>query len=156
MFRKSHIPIKRIRSQQNWNVYLFCFLWLKYFASSTSAIAILLKILLARLCPVHPCNIVRSSIQFCPSGTITRWQLVIEHIQPGIGELCLENTRSYLGELSLCDCYRVEFFNFMYGNFNAQEEHKVWTVAQLTNSGVLPTKEKKHTTKRNWRNEFVQ
>ena len=32
----------------------------------------------------------------------------------------------------------------MYGNFNAQEEHKGWTVAQLANLRVLPTKEKKH------------
>ena len=30
----------------------------------------------------------------------------------------------------------------MYGNFNAQEEHKGWTVAQSANLGVLPTKEK--------------
>ena len=35
----------------------------------------------------------------------------------------------------------------MYGNFNAQEEHKGWTIAQSANLGVLPTKEKKHTTK---------
>ena len=41
------------------------------------------------------------------------------------------------------------FILFMYGNFNAQEEHKGWTVAQLANSGVLPTKEKKYTTKQN-------
>jgi len=34
----------------------------------------------------------------------------------------------------------------MYGNFNAQEEHKGWTIAQSANLGVLPTKEKKHTT----------
>jgi len=31
----------------------------------------------------------------------------------------------------------------MYGNFNAQEEHKGWTIAQSANLGVLPTKEKK-------------
>ena len=35
----------------------------------------------------------------------------------------------------------------MYGNLNAQEEHKGWTIAQSANLGVLPTKEKKHTTK---------
>jgi len=32
----------------------------------------------------------------------------------------------------------VLFFFFMYGNFNAQEEHKGWTVTQSANSGVLP------------------
>jgi len=36
-------------------------------------------------------------------------------------------------------------FFFMYGNFNAQEEHKGWTIAQSANLEVLPTKEKKHT-----------
>jgi len=35
----------------------------------------------------------------------------------------------------------------MYGNFNEQEEHKGWTIAQSANLGVLPAKEKKHTTK---------
>jgi len=35
----------------------------------------------------------------------------------------------------------------MYGNFNAQEEHKDWMIAQSADLGVLPTKEKKHTTK---------
>ena len=38
--------------------------------------------------------------------------------------------------------------SLMYGHFNAQEEHKGWMVAQSANSGVLPTKEKKYTTKR--------
>jgi len=33
-------------------------------------------------------------------------------------------------------------FFFMYGNFNAQEEHKGWTIAQSANLEVLPTKEK--------------
>jgi len=32
----------------------------------------------------------------------------------------------------------------MYRNFNAQEEHKGWTIAQSANLGVLPTKEKKN------------
>ena len=30
----------------------------------------------------------------------------------------------------------------MYGNFNAQKEHKGWMIAQFANLGVLPTKEK--------------
>ena len=32
----------------------------------------------------------------------------------------------------------------MYGNFNAQEEHKGWMIAQSANLGVLPTKEKEN------------
>jgi len=32
-------------------------------------------------------------------------------------------------------------------NFNAKEEHKGLTVAKSAKFGVLPTKEKKHTTK---------